>query len=43
MGSEKAMEAARLGVRGGGAAAGESMEEKEEREEGEDMVSWGVL
>lgn len=42
MGSEKAMEAARLGVRGGGAAAGESIEEKEEREEGgEDMLFLG--
>lgn len=40
MWSEKAIEAARLGVRGGGWAAGESMEESmEEREEGgEDMV-----
>lgn len=38
--SEKAIEAARLGVRGGGWAAGESMEEStEEREEGgEDIV-----
>lgn len=39
MGSEKAIEAARLGVRGG-AAAGESIEEKDEREEGggDDML-----